>query len=384
MATPVVASVERTAEVRTRQRRLSNPRIDILASQLDNRWEVGSEKSMARSHASSRVVELEVLSEHSEAGVRPTLGERQLSAKSLAHLQRRTKKEDNIPSVEEADGIAPPSGKGEKKLGQWLATGLCGNNITSSALYVVALCSAPAGKYAPIALLCIAALLYLYRSIYEEVVMALPVNGGTYNLLLNTTSKKVSSVAACLTMLSYVTTAVISATSAMRYVHSLCEPTACAIFASDPDTSVILSTLLVIAVAAVLNLLGITESAAVALFIFAAHMASMAVLIIFSTVKAIRDMPTYALELAAAGSVGTEAANLTSSLPMLRYNWEHTEPTRYDLVGAIFFGYSSGLLGVSGAICRSDVEPQGCTSACLVCVAEAMAGCAVRACPWSA
>ena len=128
----------------------------------------------------------------------------------------------------------------------------------------------PAGKYAPIALGCIAVLLYLFRGIYEEVVMALPVNGGTYNLLLNTSSKAKASLAACLTMLSYVTTAVTSATSAMRYIHSVCDdPSACAVFGATQDTSVIVATLLTISAAAVLNLLGITESALVAFLIFA-------------------------------------------------------------------------------------------------------------------
>ena len=92
----------------------------------------------------------------------------------------------------------------------------------------------------PIALLFISFVLYLFRSIYEashsesapltlsllhchgrtiircydfyyvrqESIMAFPVNGGTYNVILNVVSKKWAALAACLTMLSYVTTAV--------------------------------------------------------------------------------------------------------------------------------------------------------------------------------
>jgi amino acid transporter len=64
--------------------------------------------------------------------------------------------------------------------------------------------------------------LFLYRSIYAEVVGALPLNGGAYNALLNTTSKyRASSIAACLTILSYMATAVISASEAMHYVHTV-------------------------------------------------------------------------------------------------------------------------------------------------------------------
>ena len=50
---------------------------------------------------------------------------------------------------------------------------------------------------------------------------ALPLNGGAYNALLNTTSKYRASIAACLTLLSYMATAVISASEAVHYVHTM-------------------------------------------------------------------------------------------------------------------------------------------------------------------
>ena len=74
-----------------------------------------------------------------------------------------------------------------KKLSQWFATAICGNDITSSCLYVAAICTAYAGRLAPICLLLVAGLLYLFRRIYGEVVGALPLNGGAYNALLNST-----------------------------------------------------------------------------------------------------------------------------------------------------------------------------------------------------
>ena len=58
-------------------------------------------------------------------------------------------------------------------------------------------------------------------------------NGGAYNVLLNTTSKKSAAVAVCLSILSYMATAVVSASSAMAYLQyiyhssavvSLCRP----------------------------------------------------------------------------------------------------------------------------------------------------------------
>ena len=257
-----------------------------------------------------------------------------ISDASRMHINRRVKASDEIPTVEREKESTQQART--DKLSEWMATGICGNNITSSALYVVALCSVPAGKYAPIALAGIATLLYLFRRIYEEVVTALPVNGGTYNLLLNTTSKSVASIAACLTMLSYVTTAVISATSAMRYIHTLCEGGGgCIAIGSTTDVSVIATTLLTLSFAAILNILGITESAGVALVIFSFHMLSMVTLVIASLVTAITSMPTYSVdpglvsEVTGAASSGLATAAEVASSYVLNFSLSSAELPDY-------------------------------------------------------
>ncbi len=45
------------------------------------------------------------------------------------------------------------------------------------------------------------------------VISALPMNGGSYNVLINTTSKAIASIAACLGVISYIATGVVSATT---------------------------------------------------------------------------------------------------------------------------------------------------------------------------
>lgn len=82
------------------------------------------------------------------------------------------------------------------KLGEVASTAICGNDITSSCLYVAALATLYGGKYGFICLAAVAAILYLFRNIYAEVGTALPLNGGAYNALLNTTSKYRASIAA--------------------------------------------------------------------------------------------------------------------------------------------------------------------------------------------
>ena len=152
-------------------------------------------------------------------------------------------------------------------LGELPATAICGNDITSSCLYVSALAIIQAGKWAPLALLMVGGVLYLFRKIYEEVVGALPLNGGAYNALLNTTSKRVASVAACLTILSYMATAVISASEAMHYVHTLWH-----------GLPVIGATIALLGLFAVLTIVGIGESAKVAIGIFIGHLVTLTVL----------------------------------------------------------------------------------------------------------
>lgn len=92
----------------------------------------------------------------------------------------------------------------KKRLSQWLATGICGNDITSSCLYVSAISAVFAGVLAPVVLLLVVFLLYLFKKVYTQVVEALPLNGGTYNCLLNCISKFAAAVLSGAVLTSFV------------------------------------------------------------------------------------------------------------------------------------------------------------------------------------
>lgn len=225
-----------------------------------------------------------------------------------------------IQEVEHPQELESGHGGGEKPgiilkthmLGQLPATAICGNDITSSCLYVSALAIIYAGKWAPVSLLMVAGVLYLYRSIYAEVVGALPLNGGAYNALLNTTSKSRASIAACLTILSYMATAVISASEAMHYVHSLWK-----------GLPIIPATVALLAVFMVLTIVGITESAIVAVIIFITHLVTLTLLLVLGVSFVLMHGPAVLLE------------NLQSSPPG-------------GLRTALVFGFAAAMLGVSG------------------------------------
>jgi amino acid transporter len=74
---------------------------------------------------------------------------------------------------------------------------------------------------APICLILVTIMLFFFRLVYSEVVTAIPVNGGTYNVMLNTATKKMAGFVACLSILSYVATAILSAFDAIVYLGLL-------------------------------------------------------------------------------------------------------------------------------------------------------------------
>ena len=216
----------------------------------------------------------------------------------------------------------------ERKLSQLKATAICGNDITSSCLYVSALCALYAGPLAPIVLAMVAGVLYLFRRIYAEVGSALPLNGGAYNVLLNTTSKAWASLAACFTLLSYMATAVISANEAMHYADNIAKLVVGVGEAAQQAVGhhnvldIFLATIVLLALFAVLNLIGITESAVVALAIFAIHILTLVVLSLASGIVVASDVSTF------------------------QANWALPAPG--GLTKALFFGFSAALLGISG------------------------------------
>lgn len=203
------------------------------------------------------------------------------------------------------------------------ATAICGNDISSSVLYVSALAIIAGGKWAAVSLAIVAAVLYLFRGIYAEVVGALPLNGGAYNALLNTTSKRWASIAACLTILSYMATAVISAGEAMHYAHTLWA-----------GLDVFIATIVLLGLFMALTIIGIQESSRVAVGIFLLHLASLTLLVLVILIYLFRN--------------GLETFNL---------NWN--APSDLSIPQALFFGFAAAMLGISGFESSSNyVEEQ--------------------------
>ncbi|ETW07094.1 hypothetical protein H310_03164 [Aphanomyces invadans] len=208
------------------------------------------------------------------------------------------------------------------RLGEWPATAICGNDILSSCLYTTGIVAVRAGKLAPVAMATVAAILYLYRYIYTEVVTAIPLNGGSYNALLNTTTKRIASVAAALGILSYVATGVVSGTSACTYLQSVI-----------PLLPVVEASVGLLLFFALLSIVGIRESAGLALVIFVVHTATLIVLCAMSIVFLVKNEATIL------------RANLSADYPDVSVAGATLSGTVWT---AFFFGMCTAMLGISG------------------------------------
>ncbi|CEG46849.1 amino acid-polyamine-organocation family [Plasmopara halstedii] len=208
------------------------------------------------------------------------------------------------------------------KLGEWTATSISGNAILSSVLFSAGQTVAKAGKLAPVAQLIVVIVVFCLRWVFEEVLSAVPLNGGFYTSMLNSAPKKVAAVFAVFSMLSYLSTAVVNAISAINYVNE-----------SLVNIPVMSCTVALLIVFALLCLLGIAESAFVALIFFAFHTFTLILLGVFSLVYAAQNT-----------SIIVE--NMETSLPQVTLLNGAAEAS--NIVSALFLGYGTAMLGVTG------------------------------------
>ncbi len=209
------------------------------------------------------------------------------------------------------------------------ATSIAGNDLLASVLYTTGLCAAACGQLAPIAMIITCLALYPFRKIFQECGTALPLNGGVYVAMLNSSSKLFATFAASCSLISYSATAVVSAASCTAYAASE--------FGDFPQLP---ATIGIMAFFAMLVLGGVKDSANVAMTIFSIHLLTLAVLVV-SSLKSI-------------GEDGGE---------MLRHNWHDYELPISESggIGAdLLYGFSVSLLGLTGfETCANFIEEAG-------------------------
>lgn len=184
------------------------------------------------------------------------------------------------------------------------------------------------GPLAPVCLGIMALVLYPFTRIISEVSMAVPFNGGTYNIYLNSVSKSIACVVAGISLLDYCGMAVISASSAVSYLSP-------DLPASFP---VFWLTVGILVLFALVSLFGARDSASLALIIFLFHCLTLLVLSITSVVY----ICVHTKELPFANNL----------LSVKQYSFT-------DYLYALFYGFSIGLLSATGIETSSNyIEEQ--------------------------
>ncbi|CAK4619192.1 unnamed protein product [Aphanomyces euteiches] len=203
----------------------------------------------------------------------------------------------------------------------------------SSCSYSSGVVALKAGVASPLGFLVVSLVLYVYRFVYEEVVTAIPLNGGSYNVLLNTTTKRFAAVAACLSILCYTATAVVSAVTGVNYLATIV-----------PSLPIIGTSIAVLGAFAFLMLLGIHESAIVATGIFTFHIATLSILSVVCLIYTIKHPDII------------HGNYVNATFPDVDYLGTTIQGT---FGTAWFFGFGAAMLGVTGFETSSNfVEEQ--------------------------
>jgi amino acid transporter len=225
-----------------------------------------------------------------------------------------------------------------QKLGTFPSTAICANDILSSVLYVSGLVIPVAGVFAPIVMLFVGALLFLFRGVYREVVESMPINGGTYNALLNATTKNIAAVAGVLTILSYVATAVISAKSGVDYLFNWSIVKNILPSFISFQNIVLFGTIGVLLFFALLVISGVKDSAKVAIGIFCTHLLTLGLLIGtgFWYVLSNPSLNQFTANIANTDKLVLNLSNLTGLTGVLPF------------LVLLLLGFGTSLLGVSG------------------------------------
>jgi amino acid transporter len=149
--------------------------------------------------------------------------------------------------------------------------------------------------------------------------------GGTYNLILNTVSKKIASFVAVISFLSYLATSIISAFAAIVYLAEIW-----------PDVDIRLWSVIIMIVFGAIAIFGVKDSSYVTTVLFVVHMSTLTLLIVWSLVYGIYHDQFQLFK-----------ENLQTPVPEIRSTTGVLLGTR-NVAAAIYFGYSAGLLGITG------------------------------------
>lgn len=168
--------------------------------------------------------------------------------------------------MESAKTAAAAKAPKDELLSWWLAAGIVGADIGTSVFYSTAVIMPFVGFAAPLIILVVCLLMWVFKTVYLEGCATSPFNGGAYMMALQTIGRRLAMIVGSLTILSYLATAAVSSISGAYYLDSIDNAM------NWPVMQISLAAGLPVVVFGILNMIGIKEPAkivfAIALFHF--------------------------------------------------------------------------------------------------------------------
>lgn len=174
--------------------------------------------------------------------------------------------EPSTVNISQPPGTPPVIKHKDELLSWWLAAAIVGADIGTSVFYSTGVIRPYVGYAAPLMILAVCLLMWLFKLTYEEGCAASPFNGGAYMMVLQTVGRRLAMVVGALTILSYLATAAVSAISGAFYLDSFDN------INNWPVVNIVLAACVPVVFFGLMNIIGIKEPAkivfAVALFHF--------------------------------------------------------------------------------------------------------------------
>lgn len=160
-------------------------------------------------------------------------------------------------------------------LNWWLGSAIVGADIGTSVFYSTAIILPFVGMAAPLVILVVCLMMWLFKSTYEEGCSVSPFNGGAYIMVLQTAGKKLALLVGALTILSYLATAAVSALSGAFYIESLNN------LVHWPVQEILAVAIIPVVLFGILNIIGIKQPAFIVFIIAFFHFS----LLLFMDIK---------------------------------------------------------------------------------------------------
>ncbi|MBX9669029.1 MAG: APC family permease [Candidatus Obscuribacterales bacterium] len=182
--------------------------------------------------------------------------------------QRPGTSTEPAPSVTVTEIKPVPSSNSHDKdalLNWWMAAGIVGADIGTSVFYSTGVIMPKVGFAAPLVILFVCLMMWLFKSTYEEGCSVSPFNGGAYIMVLQTVGRRLAMFVGALTILSYLATAAVSALSGAYYLDSFDN------LMNWSTSNILLVSLIPVVLFGVANIKGIKEPAFLVFFVALGH-----------------------------------------------------------------------------------------------------------------